>query len=833
MADDLNISRQISAALLGSVRVKNLDQLHFEDIDMLGSRAYDQTKTENLVRRFDLEGCRRSDPLTWIPSVMSRAHFENFRIRSHDQTTLLLPGDFRLTCLQGLHRIAAALQWLPPNDLWWNFNIYDSQKLNEDCFRRLREYGESRSHTFSDGEIFRNVRYYQKKGNTKAANEWLARWSPTKCREFNRIYESRGNQRKFERLSFRLDNLLEYPPLWSSWHMGTHLPSLNCPEELADALEEVHLAWKILTCGKPHFLDQDTVEMLEGRCGKLSLSDRRYINEIFHDGRAFPLVPDQHLRNQLLDAALSYTTIIPSLRVFLENVKYLKAMTDAVKRILPKNMKTTIRNTFRRFHVAPAREQFPIQVSEERVIPGAPVDRLTDSFLSAYFQVFLFAMRHFCSLTDTRPLGFKETFANRCPDRLEVYQRFSKVVEDLGFEFPGIPQNRPANSGSIELKAIQSLLTRLRPPELFDYQGSQGSRVLESASTLASILSLLTPRNIQRIIPPQCWSMTEEWSLERRCGMTDAQTFFSDRDYLFLSNIYSPDQPAQENLTSFAVKQSIFRLFFGTRDAIDEVMGEDDQPRAEIWALGQPVQQPPISQALTQQPPPVQQPPISQALTQEPPPVRESPEQNLGTLIPVSLQEQALIRQPTPLQIEPDTIMEDLPPTQVEITSNHADFCKCKINMRAADFCNSLPTSSYPALMFFDMEKGEAMFFTLNQNLSCDDQKQRLAGQVPNTDDRWLANIRPDKINNCVHLEHTSMPAIFERLQEETISKEGIFICYGPTCTYKTPLSTSVSDLEVEFPIFNIQTQLWELARRDIIECLSLYDASTAAEEEI
>lgn len=44
--------------------------------------------------------------------------------------------------------------------------------------------------------------------------------------------------------------------------------------------------------------------------------------------------------------------------------------------------------------------------------------------------------------------------------------------------------------------------------------------------------------------------------------MTDTETFFSDRRYLFLDNIYSTDQSKRENMTSFAVKRNTFRLFF-------------------------------------------------------------------------------------------------------------------------------------------------------------------------------------------------------------------------------------------------------------------------------
>ncbi|KAJ6032531.1 hypothetical protein N7540_003263 [Penicillium herquei] len=361
MAEDLNISNRISTAFLGSVRIQQLDQLIFDDIDTLGSRAYDPAKTDHLLHRFDHEGCRRLDPLTWIAGLMPKDDFENFSVGDN---TMVLPNDRKVLCLQGQHRIAAALLWLLPYDTWWNINVYDPQQLDENCLRRLRECSHSRSHTFSDGEIFRDIRHYQRQGNTSAANEWFARWSTTKCREFKRIYEPRKNQNQFSALAESLDALLQFPPLWTSWHMENHLPSLNCPEELTEALAEVFSAWHSITSGQHFLLDTNTLEMLEGRCPSLSLADRRYIIDIFQNRLAFPMARDATVRSKTLYSVLGYSKIIPSRKVFLENVKYLKPMTDVVKKLLPRSSKDTMRRALRRYFVV-SDEQFGVQCPED------------------------------------------------------------------------------------------------------------------------------------------------------------------------------------------------------------------------------------------------------------------------------------------------------------------------------------------------------------------------------------------------------------------------------------------------------------------------------------
>lgn len=229
MEKDLEISHRLKAALIGAVKIRQLNSIVFEDFDTIGSRAYKQSDIDHLLHRFDYEGCRRLDPFTWIPCAMKLQDLPSGlieEIRPGDPKHITLPEGSKVLCYQGRHRIAAALQWLPPSDVWWTFDIYDLDKLNEDCKSRLREL----SRTFSDGEIFRYTRHYQRQGATKAANEWFARWTLTKCREFHRIYEPKAKQAEFRNLAQELDRLLCFPALWVPWHMGTHLPSLNCPE---------------------------------------------------------------------------------------------------------------------------------------------------------------------------------------------------------------------------------------------------------------------------------------------------------------------------------------------------------------------------------------------------------------------------------------------------------------------------------------------------------------------------------------------------------------------------------------------------------------------------
>ena len=233
-AKDLEIAQQLDAALIGTVKVYQIDQLLFESLDVCGARSLNQGNVRRLLHRFNKEGCRRSDPLTWITAEVLPSELQQLMtagsvecLTRENPTELKLQLGCTVRCFQGQHRLAAAKIWLSPDELWWNLILYDSTKLTADARRKLRE-AEYISQEFSDGDIYRNVRYYQKRGETEPAGEWLARWTPTKCRDFKQIYQPKvDNHRSFRE---NLDALLLFPALWAPWLMGTHLLSLQCPE---------------------------------------------------------------------------------------------------------------------------------------------------------------------------------------------------------------------------------------------------------------------------------------------------------------------------------------------------------------------------------------------------------------------------------------------------------------------------------------------------------------------------------------------------------------------------------------------------------------------------
>lgn len=513
--------------------------------------------------------------------------------------------------------------------------------------------------------------------------------------------------------------------------------------------------------------------MLEGRCPRLSMADRRYINKIFQDGLAFPMACDPAVRSQLLHAALSYRKIIPSLRTFLENAKYLKAMTDVIKKVLPMKIKGTIRQTMLRYYIGPKDFQFQVQLLENEFIQRK---RSSDfGFWSAYRQIFLFAMRHFCGMTDSQPLGFSQISRSRCADRSELWQRLTTLLGKVGFIFPGSRKSHATNS--IEFIAVRTLLTRLRPPELFAHEENN---ISEWSAKVASFLCSMTPQVVAGPSPTQSWDKPETWSLERRCGMTDTETYFLDQKYLFLEYIYSADHPAQENMTSFAVKRDIFQSFFP--DMSDTNM---ELERNQVTAYNSNHDTPAVPQRDIEDTSMAEDHQV--AIHHSNLPITPQ-----ATILPTEgmIQAQAIIQLPN----------SDLSNSHdaVQILQMSPTACKCTVNMSPDDFYASfIKLPRYNGVVFFEVATREALFLR-------PETADKLPDVINDLDLRWYAKV----VNDTLSLKTFPLKDVFAMCQ-----REPCFFFYGRTegSGFKSQLSPDVTDKKISLPCFNPHTDLWSL----------------------
>ena len=85
--------------------------------------------------------------------------------------------------------------------------------MNHELRNELREEY-SNAANFSDGEIFRHIRFYQKINAALEEQKWWARLTRDKSKDLRRILNVRNLRDAF-------DSLLNITGLWSAFHIGT------------------------------------------------------------------------------------------------------------------------------------------------------------------------------------------------------------------------------------------------------------------------------------------------------------------------------------------------------------------------------------------------------------------------------------------------------------------------------------------------------------------------------------------------------------------------------------------------------------------------------------
>ena len=109
------------------------------------------------------------------------------------------------------------------------------------------------------------------------------------------------------------------------------------------------------------------------------------------------------------------------------------------------------------------------------------------------------AMRHFYGLTDLHPRGQSQSSSpQQRLERLDLWNRFKILLKHLGFVEDRSPNVQ--DPLSTEYMAIQALLARLRPPELFKYDHTI---LAECSNHIATVLLQIKPRTISASRPLQ------------------------------------------------------------------------------------------------------------------------------------------------------------------------------------------------------------------------------------------------------------------------------------------------------------------------------------------
>ncbi|WQF89381.1 hypothetical protein CDEST_14395 [Colletotrichum destructivum] len=346
-----------------------------------------------------------------------------------------------ISCVNGQHRTLAA-RAVFGDDAVWTVRLLcrpgvELSTVLQDITTSQTLDIRSHQTRYSDGEVFRKICQSWKEGKMGQAREWTERLGNQKKVNLRMIREN-------QRIHNCLVDLIPFPGLLHSLPLGSfhkHL-ALHCDEEIVLYLQHVRTVWLELTCNHPAIVDIATVQLLQGRAPGLSNSDRVLIEDAFHNDEIFTRVQDPQLRAEVRDSVFRFRGLVPSLKSFQENMKYLSIGVSIVLDLMfaglargkiwkNENHRWTLQQVLRRSWSPPP--QNPMEVSEGHFLQYTGLL----SFETAYIQVVLAALRNFPHLSNQYrpridPAG-DEILPAADPARISMFYDRAHL---LGFQIP-------------------------------------------------------------------------------------------------------------------------------------------------------------------------------------------------------------------------------------------------------------------------------------------------------------------------------------------------------------------------------------------------------------
>jgi len=271
----------------------------------------------------------------------------------------------------------------------------------------------------------------------------------------------------------------------------------------------------------------------------------------------FSGVQEPAIRTEIEQRLRSVEYLIPSLKSLFKDLRYLEPAAKAIKALLPKSSKGTLRHNLRYLLTRIVDNSLAVQESE--IHYSTVVGSFDDLFDLAVREMFLCAMRYFAypaNISTKRDMDpIKQTLNG--PKRYLGY-KLLELGHRLGFELSvGIDIHKdPAD------RLLEDLLQSL-PKEIFklDFQVPLYLSLSFKNYLLNSTISTASSSQ------PSITTIGIGEPLSRRCGRGGGgPPSDNDRPHLFLRKMHAPLSQIQKagfDISSFYVKRCTYLAFFG------------------------------------------------------------------------------------------------------------------------------------------------------------------------------------------------------------------------------------------------------------------------------
>ncbi|KAI9715107.1 MAG: hypothetical protein M1828_001042 [Chrysothrix sp. TS-e1954] len=413
---------------VGLARVR-LTALDFELALQQAHREASEKVTEQLLRIFELEGCRWLDHCNYLSaSVDSESLTQALVAAGIDRNALPEQGDrsipwldlTRVDCLHGLHRVLAASKFLVEEvDRWWTVRLYEALPL-ENFARIVQQFPNARP--FSDGDIFRNIRLCAHSGDIIQEDMWRARLSVDKARDLNRLL-------RISHLVLAFDRLLPFRGLWRSIGLGSlhRLLRLKCDEERG-----ITETWSTILGDDVdgNKLDGVTVYHLQSLAPARCLRDLGAMTGMMVSMRFFPLVLEAERRESLKQRLAQTSCLIPSLDTLMKNLGWLEPCSAVLRNIVRVPPGKSLRKAMIKSYIRPSEPLICWGEGDAR--PREPTENAEDAKFD-YVQLWLFAMRNFPHMTEFSTREASGAHKPRTKLNARLQQELGSMAFRLGF----------------------------------------------------------------------------------------------------------------------------------------------------------------------------------------------------------------------------------------------------------------------------------------------------------------------------------------------------------------------------------------------------------------
>jgi hypothetical protein len=255
----------------------------------------------------------------------------------------------------------------------------------------------------------------------------------------------------------------------------------------------------------------------------------------------FPGLLGDDERSGVLRSIKSITYMIPSLRTFFEDQKYIEPCCSILKTLIndPKRRRTLWRG-YSSIFVAP--EIFRVQFTEKA---SKRVSSQSQKELG-YLQLWMFCLRNYPEMTDIKPLLTSRGTRTRWEQNLGLWQKLGTLAVNLGFRTPTAVK---LAKGDPDRECARRFLEMTRP---------HCSDLESSVNEVTRVL-----RGIEERLPVPTdafFTSSQPLSYDRRCGKPHGNDFASDRSALFLS-LFSKEVKHGPFITPLYVKRNALESF--------------------------------------------------------------------------------------------------------------------------------------------------------------------------------------------------------------------------------------------------------------------------------